>query len=427
MDNQAQRRGHFHRGRRGPDRRGQERRTPPAQEQANRDHVDVEQIMRDIRARISQRHGIDLTTQQIQELAARRLEAILDPRAVKPALLDQLRKSAGAQPDPAAASQGEPPYTFAEGAVFESHRGVIRLLRKLFKPLLMLFINPTPVERALAAQSRLNVDAAQRDAERQRQQVEWNALHYEILQRLVTEVSRASLDMQSLSAQVESLAAKVDFNERRVRHMEGSLHQARPSGRQAEPAAAAAPPREPPPPRELPPPREPPPPREAAPTAETAPSAEPGAETPQTGEATRRRRRRRRGRRGGGVPGEGAPQHAAALATPAAGAEALPEEPDDEGDDGEDTPVESAPAISSEPDSVPVVHAHGQAADMPAEPEPAPPPILAHVPAPEPEPVAAAAAPEPISEPIFDSTPEPTPEPQQWAPPPADSETDRKE
>ena len=32
--------------------------------------VDVEQIMRDIRSRISQRHGIELTTQQIEELAA---------------------------------------------------------------------------------------------------------------------------------------------------------------------------------------------------------------------------------------------------------------------------------------------------------------------------------------------------------------------
>ena len=51
--------------------------------------------MRDIRARISQRSGIDLSNQQIQELAARRLEAILDPRALKPGLLDQLRRGAG--------------------------------------------------------------------------------------------------------------------------------------------------------------------------------------------------------------------------------------------------------------------------------------------------------------------------------------------
>ena len=434
MDNQERRRGqHFNRGRRGPDRRGQERRPPPAPEQANRDHVDVEQIMRDIRARISQRHGIDLTTQQIQELAARRLEAILDPRAVKPALLDQLRRAAGAPADQPAAP-AEPAYTFAEGAVFESHRGFVRLLRRLFKPLLMLFVNPTPVERALAAQSRINVEAAQRDAERQRQQVEWNALHYDILQRLVTEISRSSLEVQSLSAQVESLAAKVDFNERRVRHMEGSLHQARPSGRAAESAAAPAapPPREPREPREPPPPRELPPPRESAPATEATPAAEPGTETPASGEASRRRRRRRRGRRGGGAPGEGAPHAAAAGATASTIGEtaASPDdEPEEDGDQGEETPEQAAPASAAPAfEPVPVVHAHGQAAEpaVAPEPEPAPAPILAHVPEPEPE-----AAPAPIFAQVPAPEPEPAaepgPEPQPWVPPPAAPETDRTE
>jgi tRNA pseudouridine55 synthase len=47
--------------------------------------------MREIRTRVSERHGIELSNQQIQELAARRLEAILDPRAIKPALMDELR------------------------------------------------------------------------------------------------------------------------------------------------------------------------------------------------------------------------------------------------------------------------------------------------------------------------------------------------
>ena len=90
--NQERRRGHFHRGRRGPDRRGPERsdRRPPSQQggqeqqqHGGRDHVDVEQIMRDIRARIGQRHGIDLSNQQIQGLAARRLEAILDRKSTR--------------------------------------------------------------------------------------------------------------------------------------------------------------------------------------------------------------------------------------------------------------------------------------------------------------------------------------------------------
>ena len=74
---------HFHRGRRGPDRRGPDRRGPdrqpqPPAEPAARNDIDVEQIMRDIRARISQRSGIELTNQQIQELAARRLESSVE-------------------------------------------------------------------------------------------------------------------------------------------------------------------------------------------------------------------------------------------------------------------------------------------------------------------------------------------------------------
>ena len=57
-DHNQGRRGHFHRGRRGPDRRGPERRQGPPPDQGNRpersDRLDVEQIMREIRARISQ-------------------------------------------------------------------------------------------------------------------------------------------------------------------------------------------------------------------------------------------------------------------------------------------------------------------------------------------------------------------------------------
>ena len=94
---QHQRRPHYHRGRRGPDRRGGDRRLPqaPQSDPAGRDQLDIEQIMRDIRSRIAERQGIDLSSQQIQELAARRLEAILDPRTIKPSLMDELRRAAG--------------------------------------------------------------------------------------------------------------------------------------------------------------------------------------------------------------------------------------------------------------------------------------------------------------------------------------------
>src|ERR1044072_4927033 len=108
QNQQHPRRPHYAGGRRAPDRRG-ERRPPQQQQQqsdsSNRDQLDVEQIMREIRSRISEKHGIELTTQQIQELAARRRAAILDPRAIKPSLMDELRRASGL---PADAAPSEP-------------------------------------------------------------------------------------------------------------------------------------------------------------------------------------------------------------------------------------------------------------------------------------------------------------------------------
>src|ERR1044072_8471797 len=130
-DHNQGRRGHFHRGGgRGPDRRGPERRQGPPPEQGNRgaeraDRVDVEQIMREIRARIAQRSGVDLTNQQIQELASRRLEAILDPRGLKPELLEQLRRSAGERTVSvdAAPPSGAESYPFDEANLYDSPNG----------------------------------------------------------------------------------------------------------------------------------------------------------------------------------------------------------------------------------------------------------------------------------------------------------------
>jgi hypothetical protein len=335
---QGQSRRHFHRGRRGPDRRGPDRRGPQAQapEQPGRGDVDVEQIMRDIRARIAQRHGIELTNQQIQELAARRLESILDPRSVKPALLDQLRRAAGTPP-PASSPAPQPPYTFEDTTLYDSHRGLMRFIRKLLNPILKLFFNPNPLIQALNVQAKLNTESVAREEERDRRQAEWNALHYEILQRVVTEISRVTLEAQNLSMRIESLAGKVDFNERRVRGIEGAMHQGRPAGRR-EDARRDEPrredtrreePRRDEPRREMQ--REVP--EASAPAAQVVVQpAEPAAVEPVPGgppaEGTRRRRRRRRGRRGAGAAGEAvapAGTEAAALE-----AEELGEGPDED-------------------------------------------------------------------------------------------------
>jgi hypothetical protein len=321
------RRPHYHRGRRGPDRRGPERRTPPnPQEQTGRDHFDVEQIMRDIRSRISKRHGIDLTPQQIHELAARRLEAILEPRHVSPSLMEQMRRAAGEAIEVPAPAADAPAATFDESSLYASHRGFLNTLRRWLNPVLKLFINPAPLVEAVRAQERRSQAAASREAELYARQAEWNALHYEVVQRLVTEVSRTALEMQALTTRIESLAAKVDFNERRVRGLESSAYQsARPGPRpsdstQGEPVRPAA-----------------------APSAEGAPSAAPATEGAPS-EGTRRRRRRRRGRRSGLPPSAG-PGPVGTEAAPAG----LPEMDGDEADGDSDVDLD-VDADSSEPE-----------------------------------------------------------------------------
>jgi hypothetical protein len=336
MDHNHGRRGHFHRGRRGPDRRGPDRRQGPPAEQPNRaergERVDVEQIMREIRSRIAQRSGIDLTNQQIHELAARRLEAILDPRGLKPELLEQLRRSAGERTvavDAAAPGASAESYPFDEASLYDSPNAFLRVMRKLFNPILRMLFNPTPIAAALAKQSRLNSELLAREAEHDRRQTEWNALHYEILQRLALEVSRASIDAQSLSLRAESLSAKVDFNERRVRAMEGTQVQARPQRPQETgPSAAMSAP--------------------AAAAAEGAPQP-PAAEG--QGDVPRRRRRRRRGRR---APGTGAPSETGAASTSSASTDGAVDVEDGDADTDEGLEEEASPQRVAEPAPLPV-------------------------------------------------------------------------
>ena len=56
------------------------------------DSVDVEQIMRQIRARIREKRGVDYTEEEIRELANVKLEKFLDPRKVRSELLEEYRR-----------------------------------------------------------------------------------------------------------------------------------------------------------------------------------------------------------------------------------------------------------------------------------------------------------------------------------------------
>src|SRR5687767_8836781 len=64
------------------------------------DAVDVEQIMRQIRARIQEKRGVDYTEQQIQELANVKLERFLDPKGVRSDLVHQFKHARDRQHEP---------------------------------------------------------------------------------------------------------------------------------------------------------------------------------------------------------------------------------------------------------------------------------------------------------------------------------------
>lgn len=329
--------------------------------------VDVEQIMKQIRARILEKRGADYTEDQIRELASVRLEKFLEPRNLRSDLLEQFRKSRPAvNTEP---PKIEAPYAFDDQTLFASHRAPLRFMRKLLMPILKLFFNPNVLNQILHTQAQFNVDLLKRESRRKiefdRSRAEWNALYYEVLHNLVLETTRMGIEAQNLRMRVESLSSRLDFSERRVRALEGVV-QYRPEvihapvrrEREAEePAAAPAP---------------------AGSFEGFVPAGQPAQAQPGQGDGSRKRRRRRRGRRGGtglpGAPGTGNGPAMAGQAGPQDG-EAFEAGESDGPDDGEGfddgfdgeaqmaSPAPEAPEASAAPDAVAAPDAPGSSDD----------------------------------------------------------------
>ena len=104
------------------------------------DSVNVEQIMDQIRARIREKRGVDYTEQQIREMATAKLKKFLDPRGVRSDLLERFRSA-----QPIYTPPELPNYAFEEQTLFDSHRGPLRAIRRLLRPILKLFFNPGPL------------------------------------------------------------------------------------------------------------------------------------------------------------------------------------------------------------------------------------------------------------------------------------------
>jgi hypothetical protein len=176
------------------------------------DSVDVEQIMRQIRARIREKRGVDYTEAEIRELASVKLEKFLDPKNVRSDLLEHYRRTRSATPT-------IHNYTFDDTTIYESSRGpagrVIFFIRKLLNPILKLFFNPNPIIRVLHLQGKINEQMARRE--------ELDALNYEVLNNIVVEMTRLSIEVKNLKMRVESIGSRLDFDERRARALEGAV------------------------------------------------------------------------------------------------------------------------------------------------------------------------------------------------------------
>jgi len=281
------------------------------------DSVNVEQIMDQIRTRIREKRGVDYTEQQIRELAAVKLERFLDPKGVRSDLLEEFRKAQPAYEPPVM-----PNYAFEEDTLYETHRGIVRFIRRLLNPLLKLFFNPNPLIKALHIQSKLNAMYAEHDARREAARRATDQLNFELVHNLVVETTRLSIEVKNLKMRIESFGSRLEFNERRARALESVVVYKGPAEAFGDPEPVV--------------------PVRAAQPAPVAPPTEavaPGA-APAEGPGQRsRRRRRRRGRRGGGsaaeIMGQGGPAQAGAADAfePAA----------DEGDDGTSPEPLSAP------------------------------------------------------------------------------------
>jgi hypothetical protein len=248
------------------------------------DSVDVEQIMRQIRARIREKRGADYTEAEIQQLAKVKLEKFLDPKGVRSDLIEQFRRREYTPSAPL------PKLELKEFSLYGTHRGMLRWVRQLLQPILKLFINPNPLVHFVWTQAQAQDEINQQIDSwmRRREQIDakMDPLYYELLHNLVIELTRTGIEVHNLKMRVESLSSRLDFDERRGRSLERVVEYRQGSApRQSAPLPAPA----------------------AAAVSSPAPSVPgpglpaPTGMAPSAGDGTsdRRRRRRRRRRRPG--------------------------------------------------------------------------------------------------------------------------------
>lgn len=253
-----------------------------AEFQVRSDAVDVEHIMRQIRQRIKEKRGVDYSEEELKALANIKLEKFLDPAGVRSDLVQQFRQAHAPQAEPPS-----PNFAFEDTTLYETHRGIVRAFRKLFRPLLKLFFNPDPIVSALHIQAQLNERNARFRTEYTERQRALDELRYEVMHNLVLELTRTTIEVRNLRMRLDAISGRLDFDERRQRAFEGVVEYKKPEPRrQNAPAAAGS--------------------ASSAGSAGSTGSAPAAAgEGDEGAQRSKRRRRRRRRVPGAGMPGNG--------------------------------------------------------------------------------------------------------------------------
>jgi hypothetical protein len=306
------------------------------------DAVDVEQIMRQIRARIQEKRGVDYTEEQIQELANVKLERFLDPKGVRSDLVQQFKQARQREPD-----LFEPRlYSIDANDLYGSSRGIVRIVRKMLNPILKLFLNANKLVQVLDRQTEINALYAKQLHLIREHRDEVEALYYELVHNLVLELTRIGIEHRNVKMRLESLSSRMDFDERRARALEGVVQYRPGTGPARDPAQQPA--------RSFSP-------QPAASPAPQVPQVLPATDTQgpsgqatddQSGESstTRRRRRRRRGRRGGRGRAMLENETTGPSAVPSSGESATPPHGDQTGEAALDN-VNTQPDFEADSDS----------------------------------------------------------------------------
>ena len=180
--------------------------------------VNVDRLMEQIRARIREKRGLDYTEEQIREMAEVKLKRVLEPKTLRSDLIEHYRRQqqVGRGDEPQKVQKLPPSFEFDPDTIYRSSRGglgkILHGIRWLLRPVLKLFFNPTPIVHALQVQREINKQIGNT--------AELNALTYELLNNLVVEMTRLSIDVKNHKMRVESIAGRLDFDERRARALE---------------------------------------------------------------------------------------------------------------------------------------------------------------------------------------------------------------